>query len=268
MGDKKHDPREDASKVEPSYFELQAYWGATKHMGGLKATKELIELCHIDGEAQVLDVGCGVGATPCYIAKTHGCRVIGVDIPERMINRVHERARREGVADRVELCVADAQSLPFQGCLFDAVIGESVLTFVRDKRRAVSEYVRVTRPSGYVGLNEEIWMKTPPQGLVEYSRRLWDIEAEILTSESWEELLRASGLRDIVARLCRFKSSLGEYIEEIRRYSPRDYLSASYRALALYLKSSAFRKYTKGRFTSLPKDFFEYMGYGIYVGRK
>jgi hypothetical protein len=30
---------EETSKPELSYFELQAYWGATKHMGGLKGYK-------------------------------------------------------------------------------------------------------------------------------------------------------------------------------------------------------------------------------------
>ena len=83
-------------------------------MGGLKATRELIELCHIDKDTYILDVGCGAGATPCYLAKRHGCRVVGVDISEGMIDRSNERARREGVEDRVEFRVADAQNIPFE----------------------------------------------------------------------------------------------------------------------------------------------------------
>lgn len=259
-------PRE-FSKLELSYFELEAYWGATKHMGGLKATRELIELCRIGKGKYVLDVGCGVGATSCYIAKRHGCRLVGVDILERMIDRANERAKKEGVENRVEFRVADAQNLPFEDALFDAVIGESVITFIKHKQRAVNEYVRVTKPGGYVGLNEEIWIKTPPLELVEYSSRSWDIEAEILTSDGWEESLRNCGLKEIVARTYKFKASPSEYINEIRLYI-RDLPGMLYRALALYIKSRAFRKYMKGRFTSLPKNFFEYLGYGIYVGRK
>ncbi|MDI6888137.1 MAG: class I SAM-dependent methyltransferase [Methanocellales archaeon] len=82
-------------------------------MGGLKATRELIELCHINKGKYVLDVGCGVGKTPCYVAKMYGCRVVGVDISERMVDRAKERAKREGVENRVEFRVADAQNLPF-----------------------------------------------------------------------------------------------------------------------------------------------------------
>ena len=45
--------KRNGSSSEPdiTYFELQAYVGTTKHMGGFEATKELIELCHVDGDS-------------------------------------------------------------------------------------------------------------------------------------------------------------------------------------------------------------------------
>jgi ubiquinone/menaquinone biosynthesis C-methylase UbiE len=267
MRNRKQLSQEKTLEPEISYFGLQAYWGATKHMGGLKATKELIESCHIKKDTYVLDVGCGVGVTSCYLAKNYGCKVVGVDISEMMIYRANERRKREHVEDRVEFRVADVQNLPFENDIFDVVISESVITFVKDKQRAVNECVRVTKPGGYIGLNEETWMKMPPQEIVEYYYRTWDIKAETLTSDNWKELLRKSGLKDIVVRTYKFKSSLNEYIDELRFYI-KDYPGMLYRALFLYIKSPAFRKYTKGRYTSLPKNFFEYLGYGIYVGRK
>jgi len=106
---KKQSSPKEISEPEPSYyyFELEAYWG-TKHMGGLKATEELIELCHINKGKYILEVGCGVGITACYIAKRYGCRVVGMDISERMIDKSKKRAKREGVEDRVKFTVADA----------------------------------------------------------------------------------------------------------------------------------------------------------------
>lgn len=255
-------------ELEPqSYFELQASWGFTKHMGGLKSTKELIELCHIDKSKYVLDVGCGVGATPCYIAENQGSRMVGVDISQRMVDRSREREKRKGVEDRVEFKLADAQSLPFEDDLFDAVIGESITAFPEDKERAVSEYVRVTKPGGYVGLNECTWIKAPPPELAEYLSRLSGAKPE--TSDGWKELLESSGLKDLVARTYKV-SALDQWINEIRGLDIRDYSGAWYRFLSLLIKSPACRRFAREALR-MPKNIFkifEYMGYGIYVGRK
>ena len=147
---------------EPTFFGFAAEVGLTKHIGGVEATEALMELCHIGTGKYVLDVGCGAGVTPCFIAQRYDCRVVGVDINERMVERSKERAQREKAADRVEFRVADAQDLPFEDALFDAVITESVTSFPEDKQKAVNEYVRVTKPGGYVGLNESVWLKAPP----------------------------------------------------------------------------------------------------------
>ena len=192
------------SNPEFSYFELQAYIGTTKHLGEFETTKALIELCHINQDTYVLEVGCGVGATACYLAKKYGCRVVGVDLRESMIARSNERAQKEGVADRVEFRVADAQDLSFEDALFDVVIGESVATFIEDKQRVVGEYARVTKPGGYVGLNEELWIEIPPAQLIEQVRHIWDIKPTIPTLEGWMGLLEGAGLRDIVVQTYKF----------------------------------------------------------------
>ncbi|MCR4407107.1 MAG: methyltransferase domain-containing protein [Anaerolineae bacterium] len=250
---------------EISYFELQAYVGTTKHMGGLETTKELIELCHINKGSYVLDVGCGVGATACYLAKRFGCRVIGVDIQESMIARSEERAQKEGVENLVEFKVADAQNLPFENALFDAVLCESVVTFIEDKQRVVSECARVTKSGGYVGLNEELWLKTPPAQVVERVRHIWSIKPNILTLEGWVELLEGAGLSNIVARTYKFDARRES--TQVKRYRFEDMWRMFYRTLFLYIKSPAFRRYMAAD-RYLPKDTFEYLGYAIFAGRK
>ena len=106
---------------EITYFGLQAYLGTTKHMGGLQSTLELIEACHVGEGMRVLDVGCGAGATTCYLAVTYGCRAMGIDLREGMVARARERAEAEGLAGDVEFRVADAQELPFEDATFDVV---------------------------------------------------------------------------------------------------------------------------------------------------
>ena len=251
-------------------FDFQAEVGLTKQIGGIRATEELIELCHIDEGKYVLDVGCGVGVTPCYLAKRYGCRVVGVDISEKMIERSRERAKSEGVEARVEFRVADVQDLPFEDDLFDVVIGESVIAFPADKQRAVNECVRVTKPGGYVGLNESTWIKSlPPSELVEWASQDLGGNAEILTSDGWVGLLEGAGLRDVVARTYRI-STRSEAKNIIRRYGLMEMLSIWYRTLRLYIRNSAYRSFLRKvrEVGPAPENLDEYFGYGIYVGRK
>jgi len=140
-------------KEQPGFFDFAAEVGLTKHIGGVEATDTLLQLCHINKDSYILDVAAGGCHTMLHIQE-YGCRVMGVDISERMVERSRERVAREKLTGRVEIRVADAQDLPFEDDLFDAVITESVTAFPEDKQKAVCEYARVTKPGGYVGLNE------------------------------------------------------------------------------------------------------------------
>ena len=94
------------------YLDMQAYVGITKHIGSRAATDELLALCHIENAHEVLAVGCGIGIGCAYVAKKHGCRVVGVDISEKMIEWSRKRAHAERVEDKVEFRVADILDLP------------------------------------------------------------------------------------------------------------------------------------------------------------
>jgi len=252
------------STLEISYFGLQAYLGTTKHMGGLETTKELVEMCHLGRDTVVLDVGCGVGATACYLAKTHGCQVVGVDANEAMIARAHERAQDEGVTDRVEFRVADACDLPFEDGQFDVVLVESVLTFVADKQQAIRECARVTRPGGYVGLNEQYWIEPPPAHVLERVRHTFEIQPGIPVLEGWTGFLANAGLVDVAARPYHFDAR--REASQVKRYRFRDMWRMAYRSLFLYVKSREFRQYMAER-KYLPKDLFDYLGYALFVGK-
>lgn len=234
----------------------------------MKATEELAGLCNIGKDKQVLDVGCGVGASACRIAKRLGCRVSGIDLSEKMVGHAKERARREGVEERVRFMVADARKLPFKSESFDAVICESVSAFLEDKQGAVREYARVVKPGGYVGLNEATWMKKPPKELVECLSDIFGAKTEMLDSDGWRALLEGAGLGEITVRVYRI-GALSQFINELRLYGLRYYLRAWLRFFSLLIRRPDFMGYmwAKARTPSI-WSIFEYLGYGIYVGRK
>ena len=257
-------------KSKQTFFDFAAEVGLTKHIGGLEATEALLKLCHISKGKYVLDVGCGVGVTPVFIAKRYGCRMVGVDISEGMVERSKERANRERLTDRVEFRVADAQDLPFDDNSFDAVITESVTAFPEDKQKAVNEYVRVTKPGGYVGLNESTWLKVPPPPeLVIWASQDLGANVKPLTSNEWVGLLETAGLIELVVKT--YEINVKDEARGIyRRYGFGGMLGVLFRMLSLYARNPAYRKFVKEvrKDGVTPKNLDEYFGYGLYVGRK
>lgn len=257
-----------AKKKEPeriSYFEFLAEIGATKHIGGIRVTEELAGLCHIkEGGKYVLEVGCGIGLTSAFLAKKYGCRIVGIDLSRKMIERARENAKREGVADKTEFVVGDAQKLPFKKNTFDAVICESVMIFIPDKKKAVKEFIRVTKPGGYVGLEEVAWINKPSKKIKERLDGFFG--SEIMTPGGWKKLLADSGLENIVART-RKQNMLNEVFDQMGRWNIIEYFKVHYRFWAGFITKPSYRRFIWDAL-KLPWNLMDYWGYGIYAGRK
>jgi arsenite methyltransferase len=255
---------EKSTRLDMNFLDMQAHVGVTKHTGGFEATNELLSLCHIEDAHQVLNVGCGIGVGPVYIAKKYNCRVVGVDISEKMIEWSRRRAREERVGDKVEFRVADVLELPFEADRFDVVIVESVLIFVEDKPQAIRECVRVTKPGGYVGLNEGFWTRQPSPEVVE---RVKDaIGPYLSTLETWQTIWEESGLQDRVVKTCQVDARK-EIKDRMQWIGWRWLLRAWGRALRLYVTNPAGRQSIKEMF-DVPPEVYQYMRYGLFVGKK
>lgn len=246
------------------FLDMQAFVGITKHIGGFEATDELLSLCHIEDAHEVLNVGCGIGVGSVYIARKYDCYVMGVDISEKMIEWSRRRAREENVEAKAEFRTADVLDLPFEADRFDVVFAESVLIFVEDKTRAIRECVRVTKPGGYVGLNEGVWIKQPPPEMV--SRVKDAIGPFTPTIEAWQVLWEASGLQDRVVRIHEIDARK-EVKDRIQWIGWWWLLRAWGRGLRLYITNPAIRQSIKEMF-DVPSEVFQYAGYGLYVGKK
>jgi arsenite methyltransferase len=257
-------PRQRARELGlPDYFDMQAELGQTKHLGGLIATRELAEMCHIEPGMEVLNVGSGAGLAAITLAQEYDVRVLGVDLLEKMVDISKQWAQRRGAAARTEFRVADAQDLPFEDDRFDALVSESVNTFVPDAERAAREYARVVRPGRYVGLNEGIWIGDPPDQGEAYMGSL--IGQRFRTSEEWVAILEGAGLVDVVAREHAVKMGR-EARGQFGFLGVGDYL----KLLGRFFSKFLFRPDTRALMRtalSTPKGLFRHMGYGLYAGR-
>ncbi|MFN8471208.1 MAG: class I SAM-dependent methyltransferase [Anaerolineae bacterium] len=246
------------------YLDMQAYVGITKHNGGYPATKELLSLCHIGEARDVLNVGCGIGVASAFIAKKYKCRVVGVDISEKMIRWSRQRAKDERVEDKVGVGVASVLELPFAADRFDVVVCESVLAFVQDKRQAIRECIRVTKTGGYVGLNEAFFAAEASPELVPKVQD--SLGTDIPTVADWQALRSESALQERVVRLYKIDPST-EVTDRPQWVGWRWAVRAWGRLLRLYVTNPQLRQSIREMFDA-PAELMRHMGYGLFVGRK
>lgn len=243
------------------YLDMQASVGITKHLGGLAATDALLARCHVDTAREVLYVGAGIGVGPALIARRYGCHVVAIDISAQMIAWSRIRAREEGVATQIDLAVADALALPFGPDRFDAVICESVLGFIDDKEQAIAACVQVTKPGGFVGLNETLWVTPPPPDV---AAQVHDFA--IPSADEWRARWERSGLRDraVTVHTLDIRAEIRGRIAWVGR---RWALRAFGRLLRIYLTDPAARQSIAQQFGS-GMEMLPSMGYGLFTGKK
>jgi SAM-dependent methyltransferase len=148
---------------------------------------------------------------------------------------------------------------------FDILVCESVNIFIPDQVKAFSEYKRVVRPGGVVGINEAILTKTPPENAAELLADY--VGNEIMPASDWLDLMAETGFMDIVSR---------EYQVEMRKesrsqlgfFSAGDYLGLLWNMLKVTFGRDPFVRNLARRSWSNPRDFYDFFGYGLFVGCK
>ncbi len=111
--------------------------------------RRLRDLADVPAGRRVLDVGTGRGWMAVVLAEG-GYDVVAVDVDLGMLMRAAEGwgQASQGVSGRLRLVQADALRLPFGTAAFDAVLSFDMLHHMPDCPRAVSEMLRVRRPTG------------------------------------------------------------------------------------------------------------------------
>ena len=233
------------------------------HPGGFAATRQMAEACHIGPQTRVLDNACGKGTTAVYLAQKYGCQVVGVDISKEMITEATALVKQKGLERQVSFREADALALPFDADEFDVVVSQAMLILVGDKRQAIREALRVTRPGGCLGWVELSWKKPPTP---EFMQSISDVLCarcmqNVQTFHGWETLFLEAGARQLKTRpfTMQLRGMHNMLVDE-------GFLNSS-RVMYRYLTNGRIRK----RMDTMNRFFREntlYFGYGIYLGQK
>ena len=115
--------------------------------------RRLVELMGLSTGARVLDVAAGRGAILFPAAEKVGAsgHVTGIDLAGKMVQETAADIERWGLMQATMLHM-DAERPAFPGASFDYVLCGFAIFFFPDLERALSEFYRVLRPGGRVGV--------------------------------------------------------------------------------------------------------------------
>lgn len=128
--------------------------GDSMHPGGSELTLRLGAGIGLGPDSHVLDVAAGRGVSAMALAQGFGCAVTGIDLSADCLHAAQLHAEVAGLAGRLAFGVGDAEFLPFDDGVFDAVICECAYCTFPDKPRAAREIARVLRLGGRLGFSD------------------------------------------------------------------------------------------------------------------
>jgi len=128
-----------ANKNFPHYF---YYYEADLYVADLLETSRL-----------ALELGAGTcGSTVKHASKDR--RIVATDYSRRMLEAGRNKLRTAGLADFVDIVVADVCNLPFRDLCFDRLFSRGVaLSYARNLDRFVRETWRVLEKNGRLGID-------------------------------------------------------------------------------------------------------------------
>ncbi len=130
--------------------------------GNDACTLQALALCDkLPDEPDILDIGCGPGMQTVVLAQATNGTITAVDLQQEYLDQLDNRTQAAGVADRVETLVGEMQDLPFPTESFDLIWSEGA-AYIMGFGNAVSEWMRMLKPGGYLAVSELVWLKYDP----------------------------------------------------------------------------------------------------------
>jgi ubiquinone/menaquinone biosynthesis C-methylase UbiE len=163
------------------------------HTGGLRASRELLEVARIRADDRVLDIGAGLAGSARLLATSVGCRVDCIEMsPDYCVGAVLLN-RLTGLEDRIEVHEGSALELPFADDSFDVVWMQNVGMNIADKRTLYEEISRVLKPGRRYAFQE----MTAGKVATSYFPLPWASEPAdnfLVSAEEMQSLLGECGL--------------------------------------------------------------------------
>jgi SAM-dependent methyltransferase len=129
------------------------------HIGGVAATRELIDQMKLKPAARLLDIGSGIGGPARFVANSVGADVTGIDLTQSYVDIAASLSKRTGLSDKTHFVQGSALDMPFADASFDAAMILHVGMNLPDKAKLMCEAARVLKPGGVFAVYDVMRLK-------------------------------------------------------------------------------------------------------------
>ena len=122
--------------------------------GSPESTRRALAMIRgLPAHPRILDVGCGPGAQTIELARATGGEIVALDIRQRFLDELVERATAAGVAAQITTRRGSMAEIDFADQSFDLLWSEGAI-YIFGFAKGLSEWRRFIKPGGWVGVSE------------------------------------------------------------------------------------------------------------------
>jgi ubiquinone/menaquinone biosynthesis C-methylase UbiE len=158
--------------------------------GGIKTVHSVAVNAFIKESTNILEIGSNTGFASVNLSLLTNCSVTGIDINKASVLEARKYATECGVGKRVKFKLANTTKLPFKDSSFDIVWCSNVTSFVKNKHKAIAEYLRVLKKQGYLVAVPIYYNNNPPINIVRNISKAIGNEIDVMSKNDWVKLFK------------------------------------------------------------------------------
>jgi demethylmenaquinone methyltransferase/2-methoxy-6-polyprenyl-1,4-benzoquinol methylase len=152
----------------------------------IKWRKKVLKLVAAKNPETILDIATGTGDLAIMMAQTNAKKITGIDISEGMMEVGRKKVAAKNLSYKIELVLADSESMPFPDNTFDAItVGFGIRNF-EHLETGLAEILRVLKPGGiFVILETSVPEKAPfKQGYAFYTKYILPLIGKMFSKDN------------------------------------------------------------------------------------
>lgn len=236
--------------------------------GGIKTVHSVAKNAFINKEKKMLEIGSNTGFTCINMNLLTECECVGVDVNKQSIDEAKRIAKKHSINDKVSFFESNATELPFEDNTFDIVWCSNVTSFIKEREKAISEYLRVLKFGGTLVVVPIYYNYVPPKEVISNVSNAIGNQISIMYKNDWINLFEKNSNNNNVGLELYFsedfsymdvENKIGDYMNKILE---KPHLKE--------LSNENFKKIkNKGNyFMKLFNENLKYAGYSIFLFQK